>query len=200
MNPVPVRSTVLLLSFLFLTSVLTSCGASQSATNNTGSTFSLETSKMIEWPGPLTWSDYRMAPPAHELDAATHIVIESPRLDEKTNQWTIRAFMIPDSSWTRGEDDILLMHEQKHFDLAEIYVREYRKEMSQLPANQRDARAYSIYQRIISELCVAEEQYDQETGHGIKMEPQRSWSAKISEGINNLRAYADNTPNAYVNK
>jgi len=131
-----------------------------------------------------------MRAPSNDLDAATHIVVETPWFDGASHHWTARAFMMPDSSWTRAEDNLLLAHEQLHFDLAEMYVREYRKRMEAIPANQQKARAYATYQQVMQEMFDAQDRYDNETGHGIDLSRQHEWANRIKEGVQVRRAFA----------
>ncbi|WP_162817757.1 DUF922 domain-containing protein [Niabella yanshanensis] len=84
----------------------------------------------------------------------------------------------------------LLMHEQKHFDISEIFARQAVRELQvlKLSANYRKEiadfvqakfKAAEAYQRL----------YDQETRHGEDFAAQEDWDEAIAAQLDALEAY-----------
>jgi hypothetical protein len=84
----------------------------------------------------------------------------------------------------------LLMHEQKHFDISEIFARQatrdlqalklssnYRKEIADFV--QAKFKAAEFYQRL----------YDEDTQHGEDFAAQEEWDEKIADQLEALEAY-----------
>lgn len=88
----------------------------------------------------------------------------------------------------------LLIHEQKHFDISEIFARRAVRELQalKLSANYRKEiadfvqakfKAAESYQRL----------YDQDTQHGEDFAAQEEWNDKIADQLEALEAYKRKT-------
>jgi hypothetical protein len=88
----------------------------------------------------------------------------------------------------------LLMHEQKHFDISEIFARQATRDLQalKLSANYRKEiadfvqakfKAAELYQRL----------YDQDTQHGEDFAAQEEWDERIAEELEALDAYKRKT-------
>ncbi len=88
----------------------------------------------------------------------------------------------------------LLIHEQKHFDISEIFARQAVRELQnlKLSANYRKEiadfvqtkfKAAEFYQRL----------YDEDTQHGEDFAAQDEWNEKIAEQLDALEAYKRKT-------
>ncbi|MCH5721063.1 DUF922 domain-containing protein [Niabella hibiscisoli] len=88
----------------------------------------------------------------------------------------------------------LLIHEQKHFDISEVFARQavrdlqnlklsanYRKEIADFV--QTKFKAAEFYQRL----------YDEDTQHGEDFAAQDEWNEKIAEQLEALEAYKRKT-------
>lgn len=96
-------------------------------------------------------------------------------------------------SWSTKQNPILLNHEQIHFDIFEVYSRQFRYDLSnyvetnvsttntfiQNLANKYDSLTYSVN---IS--------YDIETKHGTDVKAQKRWDAKVDSMLAGLEAYS----------
>lgn len=105
----------------------------------------------------------------------------------------IKAVFNEDKSWkdTRKIDEYILMHEQRHFDIAELFVRKFRKHVAEKIINSGDYdRLFkSIYNMVSSEYKHFQTVYDRDTRHGMNEERQSEYNAVISQELENLKSY-----------
>lgn len=98
-----------------------------------------------------------------------------------------------DKSWkdVKKINDYILLHEQKHFDIAEVFVRKFRKSVAEKIRNSGDYdRLFkSIYNTISSEYKSFQTAYDRDTRHGVDEEKQAEYNAAISQELENLKSY-----------
>lgn len=120
------------------------------------------------------------------------------RRNSKTRQVEVIAYAWFDGrrSWVRPSQKMnaaLLQHEQGHFDLAEILVRKFRKQVAQTTFS-RSAYAdslQSIFNNLLAETYQQQDGYDTETAYGEKPSQQRRWQEFIATTLAALDAYAD---------
>jgi hypothetical protein len=81
-------------------------------------------------------------------------------------------------------DDILI-HENLHFDISELFVRKLRKRYDSL--NRLNVRSKIVYDKIANEVMEARssftKEFDLDTQHGKHYLNQLEWEKKISEGL-----------------
>ncbi|UKB85861.1 DUF922 domain-containing Zn-dependent protease [Chryseobacterium sp. MEBOG06] len=98
-----------------------------------------------------------------------------------------------EKSWkdTTKINDYVLLHEQKHFDIAELFVRKFRKTVAEKIRNSADYHKYfkTIYDEFSIEYKKFQIAYDRDTRHGIDKEKQAEYNASISEELENLKSY-----------
>ncbi|MFC3157445.1 hypothetical protein SAMN05443633_10852 [Chryseobacterium arachidis] len=98
-----------------------------------------------------------------------------------------------DKSWkdTKRINDYVLLHEQKHFDVAEVFSRKLRKEVSEKIKTGADFDKYfqAIYNRILREYQNFQKAYDGETRNGIVEEKQSEYNRIIAEELENYKSY-----------
>lgn len=98
----------------------------------------------------------------------------------------------PCLSWSKNkESDRLLRHEQLHFDITEYFRRLYYKRVAEArysPAN-INVLMRNIYQNIIYESQVMQEDYDVQTNHSLDADQQAAWQQKVADLLDGLRAY-----------
>ncbi|MGB5507543.1 DUF922 domain-containing protein, partial [Robiginitalea sp.] len=78
----------------------------------------------------------------------------------------------------------VLMHEQLHFDITELYARKMRKILSErtFSGNVRgDVR--QIFSKINRELKAFQDRYDLETDFSRNREAQQQWNKRIAEKL-----------------
>src|ERR1700751_1707415 len=81
----------------------------------------------------LTWSDFKGRPENPNSVASTSYDIIKRIIDYGDSATIIiRAVFFPYKSWKRKgrNDEDILIHEQRHFDIAELYARKLRKSFS----------------------------------------------------------------------
>ncbi len=94
----------------------------------------------------------------------------------------------------KGSINYLMNHEQKHFDISEIYAREAVKAI-------RGKRFTKNYTREINDLMKGlfkqsedlHDLYDNETGNGTNASAQSEWNNRIQRRLNGLDAYKNKT-------
>jgi hypothetical protein len=106
---------------------------------------------------------------------------------------TIKTLFHEDKSWkdVKKMDDYILLHEQKHFDIAELFVRKFRKAVAEKIKNSGDYNRYfkAIYDGISADYKNFQMAYDRETRHGIDKKKQTEYNQSISEQLDNLKSY-----------
>lgn len=159
-------------------------------------------SQRIEWKEDrkLTWSNFKSKinnQRGKDIVAYTHCgwvysVVKSsnPKGAAKVD---IKTIFNEDQSWKDDKriNDYVLNHEQKHFDIAEIYARRIRKEIIEKIKTTGDYDRYfqTIYNRIIKDYKNFQALYDGVTGHGMNTEKQTEYDALISKELEQLKNY-----------
>lgn len=97
------------------------------------------------------------------------------------------------ASWVKPDahQDSLLMHEQLHFDLCELYARKFRKRLAEQPLSllQFDNQIRSTFEAIWKEYGDAQQLYDQETEHGIVRQKQNKWLVNVAAELELLKEF-----------
>lgn len=105
----------------------------------------------------------------------------------------IHAIFNEERSWkdVKKINDYILIHEQKHFDIAELFARKLRKEVAEKVITSGDYDKYfkAVYQKVSNDYQNFQKSYDRETQHGINEDKQKEYNALISEELNNLKSY-----------
>ncbi|KPE51103.1 hypothetical protein [Chryseobacterium indologenes] len=105
----------------------------------------------------------------------------------------IHAIFNEERSWkdVKKINDYILLHEQKHFDIAELFARKLRKEVAEKVITSGDYDKYfkAVYQKVSNDYQNFQKSYDRETQHGINEDKQKEYNALISEELNNLKSY-----------
>ena len=145
----------------------------------------------------LKWSDFRGKKPEDEdsfLGARTAIGIIplAFRKDDALN-YQVKVVVRRYDSWKTDTAKHLLIHEQLHFDIAELTARKLRKAIEGLrrtipKPTAQDFRA--VIQKLFGEDANMQAQYDKDTVHGIIAESQIKWEKKISLELKNFEKYA----------
>jgi hypothetical protein len=93
-------------------------------------------------------------------------------------------------SWARKDNpdlltDELLMHEQLHFDIAELTARKLRNALKnqKYTLENYEFKIDAIRNRIILDGERMQERYDLETGHGSQKKEQSIWEQKIAKEL-----------------
>ncbi len=80
---------------------------------------------------PLTWDDFKGKPPKRFAVASTNydILQKVLSINKDSSCVEVKAVFFSNKSWKREKwiDKTVLIHEQKHFDIVELYARKLRK-------------------------------------------------------------------------
>lgn len=108
-------------------------------------------------------------------------------------EFTIETIFNEDKSWkdVKRINDYYLLHEQKHFDIAEIFARKLRKEVKERIKTTSDFDKYfkGIYNTVSTNYKNFQITYDKVTEHGINKEKQAEYNELISSELENLKNF-----------
>ena len=95
------------------------------------------------------------------------------------------------ASWNKDTTCSIISHEQLHFDIAELYARILRKQVSVLRQdNNANIQDYQVaITNVFKEWMQADSTYDEETHHGMYKAKQKEWNTKVATKIEKLRIY-----------
>jgi hypothetical protein len=140
----------------------------------------------------LTWEDFRGKPMKTAWAAATTASGISYEYtgEEKDGgyelQFQVLAHFYPDKSWYQPHlcDEVVLSHEQLHFDISELFARKMRKIMAEtrFTSNAR-SEVTAIYKKILQELSAFQSQYDHDTNYSRDHKKQLVWNNRIKEAL-----------------
>lgn len=172
------RAVFILLCPLFLTSVYT------------------EKEKYWDRENKLTWSDFQGKPDmkSNYKASTTCEIICRMETTESEAQVTVYCFFNKEESWTKSDDHYLLNHEQRHFDLYEVYTRKIRKAFMEMDNTDTEKIAYQIrkiYNKYLRECSNIQDQYDSETRYSNNRNKQEEWNRHIDELIKETEALSD---------
>ncbi|MCB0429432.1 MAG: DUF922 domain-containing protein [Flavobacteriales bacterium] len=155
---------------------------------------------------PLTWDDFKGPVPENTAFKALTDYKISFKGHVDPNRYTKKGSKQPlvvydvicqfntNNSWVvkGSETDVLLKHEQTHFDIAEWHARDLRKKLAELdPDEASGGRAVTKLFQLVSRECRAiQDRYDRETDHGVNAEKQKEWESKVSKELKKLDKYA----------
>ena len=97
---------------------------------------------------------------------------------------------LKDRSWKKSDfDEYVLNHEQRHFDIAEIYARKIRYSLDSIKSE--PLKYYkSIVQNHLRARKKYSEKYDDETNHSQNKEVQELWNNYIDKELLRYEEYA----------
>jgi predicted secreted Zn-dependent protease len=154
---------------------------------------------LIEWRGSkrLTWTDFQGKVPANAANAAltnTAINVEFG-FTKKGMTYSIKCLFDKKKSWVRIKNDLVLGHEQGHFDIAELYARKLNKALSDYKFNSRTVNddVNRIYENMMKQHHAHQSEYDQATDFSRKIDKQIEWLGKIDKELKELEQYRDYT-------
>lgn len=156
----------------------------------------------IEWTAgrKLTWEDFKGAPKAiynHNAAAVTYcgfgFQAGGATMFSKIKIFTVNTFSTK-LSWVRADQQYrpdLLVHEQGHFDLCEVYTRQLRKKMEEkkLTAFNLNTEAKVIFKAVYASYLQRQELYEQETEHGLDSLKQQDWNSTIAAELTDLGSF-----------
>jgi hypothetical protein len=151
----------------------------------------------IQWNAntPLQYEDFQGAVPA-EQDRGISVARTNSTIGLKYElsgvadvRFNVTCFFSKSNSWMLDKSPYILAHEQRHFDLTEIYARKLRRDLSAMPKcvdrTSCDVRINAIFDSVLKDHRAAQRLYDQESAHSANHAKQAEWSRKIQQSLGN---------------
>lgn len=166
--------------------------------------FSAPAQDTIKWSPEtlLTWDDFKGEPGSDEFGAVSSVghcwnvdFLGLGNVDFV--EVTVQAYFMKSKSWRHPEKctDVLLAHEQLHFDIAELYARKLRKRLTEEleygSQQEVNARVLQIVDEVEREREATQDLYDAESDHSRDEEGQAKWVEKIALELQELEDYTD---------
>lgn len=146
---------------------------------------------------PLTWDDFNGKPEKRFAAASTHYdILKSITKTGTGTTVKIEAVFFRNKSWKKVSwiNDEVLAHEQKHFDIVELFARKLRKAISESKYKslaEVEEKTDQLYNKFDKLMDLYQDQYDEETDGSMNGEQQRAWQKKIMKEIKELDAYKE---------
>lgn len=151
--------------------------------------------EMVLWQEdrPLTWDDFKGKPERRFAAASTSYDILKT---VNKNSVEIKAVFFTQSSWKKPSwiNDQVLAHEQKHFDIVELYARKLRKQIKETKFTSLEdlkSKVEILYDANDKAMDKYQDLYDEETDGSMNGDKQREWQKKIIKEIEDLDAYKE---------
>lgn len=148
---------------------------------------------------PLTWDDFT----GKILKGNPHDAYTDSGIDFKYTYNSKEHVLVVDlltnfvknkSSVKTGKKvDILLNHEQKHFDISEIFTRKFRKNILEEKFKEKNCtkKLEVLSDKYLNELGKYQELYDKETDHCKNEKKQAVWDEKIKNELLELEKFRE---------
>ena len=147
---------------------------------------------------PLAWSDFQGSPPSEGSEGAktSYTMYSAWKCRGDAFEFRVIAGFRPRQSWVKAivlsdsaQRRTILIHEQTHFDLAEVHARQMRRAFEALarPCAKTDAELGALVQRLAQEEKAEQRRYDAETDHGLRADQQAAWSRDVKLRLDRLR-------------
>ncbi len=138
--------------------------------------------------------DFKGNVPKHTQWAAitTYLIyVEGTTTTGKLPKYSIEARFNRYLSWMRVDSNYVLVHEQLHFDIAELFARKMRQLLSelQLKGEKKMAIYNSSFTKLNQECYQMQRDYDKATTHGTNFPKQKEWSVSIAKKIKQLNKF-----------
>ncbi|GAB3917955.1 DUF922 domain-containing protein [Larkinella terrae] len=145
---------------------------------------------------PLTWDDFQGEPRLSSRSAAS--IFPTFSYDGRSRwvngyllvELTFKTFMVKNMSWVRpgNKDDYGLRHEQKHFDIVKLIVERFKQRIASdehMDLDDYNSRVQFLYLEAYRDMNRWQQQYDDETQHGLNHAEQERWSQKVASDLRN---------------
>ena len=145
----------------------------------------------------VTWDDFKAPPVKHSRNAAnsyTGIDLSTKMINDSLTI-TVYSFFNQNESCVKKESlkDALLLHEQFHFHITELFARKLRKELIEFHFTQKNIKTklQPIFDDALNALWKEQKKYDKETNHHINTKEQKKWERKIKAELKTYDAYTN---------
>jgi hypothetical protein len=111
-----------------------------------------------------------------------------------TTSFDVRCVFFKKESWYvySGTRRIILLHEQGHFDIGEIFARKLRKDLAEvlkktpIISPRRIDSIYHVHAKALDDMQIL---YDSETDHSLIFDKQERWNLEIRKMLDSLSTY-----------
>ena len=139
----------------------------------------------------LQWKDFKG--PVKEnagYDAMTAYAVESGK---ENGKYGIFCYFDRSKSWRvkKKETELLLKHEQYHFNLAEVYARKIRKQIIEMNLLKDPKQLDKVFKDNLKQLEIDQKAYDKETNHSKVPETQTKWENDIDKQLLELNKFSN---------
>lgn len=147
----------------------------------------------------LTWGDFKgeknietdaVAVTASGITFAYKVKKANGQIIDFTT--TVEAHFYPSKSWVikKLADGYILAHEQLHFDITELHVRKFKKQIGAVRASQKLGNELDrLHQNINKELEAMQNRYDKESNNSINKDIQSKWSLFVAKELKKYDAF-----------
>lgn len=145
----------------------------------------------------ITWNDFRGPAPQkspYGSELSYKISIETKNIGIDSVILYVNTLMVLNTSWTITDSSWQLNHEQKHFDLVEVYSRKLRKACAEkkFMKSQLLIGLKKLYDEHKMNTLLQQRRYDRETNHSLISDVQVKWDKEIERELSALEAYSGN--------
>jgi hypothetical protein len=145
----------------------------------------------------LTWDDFKAkAPKTTTLGATTDAGIMLNTVSSSPDvEISIKSIFKKSKSWVKTKTDLLLNHEQLHFDISELFARKTRKIFAEKKFNKKSLsnEMTALFKSQMLKLEAYQSKYDKETDHSRKSDKQTLWEKNVLKDIKDLDSVKDTT-------
>jgi hypothetical protein len=152
----------------------------------------------------LAWSDFQGKPDASspfkaKTESSLDIQISTKGMEATI---TMKTSFSKTASWVKTPTDLLLKHEQTHFDIAELWTRKFKQKLKgkTFPVSGFQKMLNSLHGEIQREGHAMQALYDKETNHSILEKEQDKWTKKINADLKSLSEFTGPTVTCKLSK
>ncbi len=143
----------------------------------------------------LSWEDYLCEPKLNSdavASTSTSLGIAYQVKDSRLS-YHISCDFSKTKSWGLLKTDYILMHEQGHFDITEIFARKLYEALQHYQYNRKSFKkdVNEIYQSVVKEKEDFQQMYDEQSDHSRKRKWQYQWLDKIQQLLQQTEPYAN---------
>lgn len=152
----------------------------------------------------LKWSDFKGKPKSDTMKSAmtsSGIKFKVRSADGGKGKmkliFSIAAKFSPQRSWVRPgkESKYLLAHEQIHFDIAELFARRLRKNLTQAYlSNSFQTEFKDVYYSTLQDMEQYKKRFNKATEYSRNKEYHKEWAEKIEKELKDYSKFAQNKP------
>ena len=141
----------------------------------------------------LTYSDFAGSAPISSpwvANTSSNIYFSYDFNNDQLHEITAYSSFTPSKSWMKKKIPEVLHHEQLHFDITELYARKLYVDASKLIGQRGNTNQLKqLFKDANSECNEMQNQYDEESNHGVNEEKQIEWEKRIKQLLENTPAY-----------